>query len=225
LKLLDTHPNFDVEVCVSRSLNDVPVTTMLPDAKCIRDVKFTSKGSDDPKVLRELYGDSVDVWVCLLSLSCSLTLKHQHTRTQVLAMPNNVAEPFVKELQHTSKLLIDLSADYRFDKTWTYGLPERRGERDKILGAKLVSNPGCYATGAQIALMPLADMGVLKTAQIFGVSGYSGAGTNPSDKNDLKYLTDNIVRVFFHLSVVSLKLKTPTPTTGTLRSRESHSRT
>jgi N-acetyl-gamma-glutamyl-phosphate reductase/acetylglutamate kinase len=131
----------------------------------------------------------------------------------------------VKELQHTSKLLIDLSADYRFDKTWTYGLPERRGERDKILGAKLVSNPGCYATGAQIALMPLADMGVLKTAQIFGVSGYSGAGTNPSDKNDLKYLTDNIVRVFFHLSVVSLKLKTPTPTIGTLRSRESHSRT
>ena len=41
--------------------------------------------------------------------------------------------------------------------------------------------------------MPLADMGVLKTAQIFGVSGYSGAGTNPSDKNDVKYLTDNIV--------------------------------
>ena len=63
LKLLDTHPNFKVEVCVSRSLNDVPVTTMLPDAKCIRDVKFTSKGSDDPKVLKEFYGDSVDVWV------------------------------------------------------------------------------------------------------------------------------------------------------------------
>ena len=160
-----------------------------------------------------------------LSLLLSLSYSQTPTHTQVLAMPNNVAEPFVKELQHTSKLLIDLSADYRFDKTWTYGLPERRGERDKILGAKLVSNPGCYATGAQIALMPLADMGVLKTAQIFGVSGYSGAGTNPSDKNDLKYLTDNIVRVFFHLSVVSLKLKTPTPTTGTLRSRESHSRT
>jgi hypothetical protein len=86
LKLLDTHPNFDVEVCVSRSLNDVPVTTMLPDAKCIRDVKFTSKGSDDPKVLRELYGDSVDVWVCLsltllLSLSYSQTPTHTHTGT------------------------------------------------------------------------------------------------------------------------------------------------
>ena len=74
-----------------------------------------------------------------------------------------------------------------------YGLPERKGGRDKIRDAKLVSNPGCYATGAQIALMPLADMGVLKTAQVFGVSGYSGAGTNPSDKNDLKVLTDNIV--------------------------------
>ena len=74
-----------------------------------------------------------------------------------------------------------------------YGLPERKGGRDKIRDATLVSNPGCYATGAQIALMPLADMGVLKTAQVFGVSGYSGAGTNPSDKNDLKVLTDNIV--------------------------------
>ena len=65
-------------------------------------------------------------------------------------MPNNVAEPFVKELEDSSKLLIDLSADYRFDKTWTYGLPERKGEREKILGAKLVSNPGCYATGTNV---------------------------------------------------------------------------
>ena len=68
-------------------------------------------------------------------------------------MPNNVAEPFVKELEDSSKLLIDLSADYRFDKTWTYGLPERKGEREKILGAKLVSNPGCYATGTNVLFL------------------------------------------------------------------------
>jgi N-acetyl-gamma-glutamyl-phosphate reductase / acetylglutamate kinase len=173
LQLLDMHSNFNVEVCVSRSLNDVPVTSMLPDAKNIRHVKFTSAGSDDPKKLKELYGNQVDVWV--------------------LAMPNNVAEPFVKELQSESQLLIDLSADYRFDDTWTYGLPERQGGRDKIRGAKLVSNPGCYATGAQVALMPLADSNLLQQAQVFGVSGYSGAGTSPSDKNDVKYLTDNIV--------------------------------
>ena len=54
---------------------------MLPDAKCIRDVKFTSKGSDDPKVLKELYGDSVDVWVRRHSLTplCVVVLKNTLT--------------------------------------------------------------------------------------------------------------------------------------------------
>lgn len=124
-----------------------------------------------------------------------------------LALPNGVCAPYVAALQSDARsaardgkppVLVDLSADYRFDDTgaWTYGLPERRGARDALRGAGLISNPGCYATAAQAALLPLADAGVLDAGtppHIFGVSGYSGAGTAPSDKNDPDKLRDNIM--------------------------------
>jgi len=41
-------------------------------------------------------------------------------------------------------LIVDLSADYRFDPAWTYGLPELI-DRQIISKAKRISNPGCYA--------------------------------------------------------------------------------
>ena len=70
-----------------------------------------------------------------------------------------------------------------FDPAWTYGLPERKHARSTIATATRVANPGCYASGAQFALLPLVDAGVLDveyTPTVFGVSGYSGAGTTPS---------------------------------------------
>jgi len=79
----------------------------------------------------------------------------------------------------------------RFDSSWAYGLPERKGAYAAIAGSRRISNPGCYATGAQAALLPLlrgsGSPFVWSAAQkphIFGVSGYSGAGTTPSDKNN-----------------------------------------
>jgi N-acetyl-gamma-glutamylphosphate reductase len=90
--------------------------------------------------------------------------------------------------------VVDLSADYRFNPAWAYGLPERHGSRELIRGAMRVANPGCYATGMQCSLFPLT--GLLSSGaspHVFGVSGYSGAGTNPSRKNDLKELADNLM--------------------------------
>ena len=121
-----------------------------------------------------------------------------------LALPNNVCAPYVAALNDATTasgrppVLVDLSADYRFDDSgaWKYGLPERRGAREALTGANLISNPGCYATGAQVALLPLMDAGELdpeRPPHIFGVSGYSGAGTAPSDKNDPDKLRDNIM--------------------------------
>ena len=79
-----------------------------------------------------------------------------------------------------------------------YGLPERPGARSKLEGTKLISNPGCYATGGQVGLMPLfqgdSPLGDPDVAPyIFGVSGYSGAGTTPSPKNDPVCLKDNLL--------------------------------
>jgi N-acetyl-gamma-glutamyl-phosphate reductase len=86
--------------------------------------------------------------------------------------------------------LVDLSADHRFRDDWVYGLPEHR--REALASAKRIANPGCYATAAQVALEPLASRLVSPPA-IFGVSGYSGAGTTPSPKNDVEALRDNLM--------------------------------
>ncbi len=76
---------------------------------------------------------------------------------------------------------MDLSSDHRFDDAWTYGQPERL--RDEIRAAKRIANPGCYATGMQLGLAPVVELAIAPP-QVFGVSGYSGAGTKPSPKND-----------------------------------------
>jgi N-acetyl-gamma-glutamyl-phosphate reductase len=86
--------------------------------------------------------------------------------------------------------VLDLSADYRFDPSWTYGLPERF--RDQIKNTRQIANPGCYATGSQLGLLPLKDH-LVSAPVIFGVSGYSGAGKTPSPRNDPDVLRDNLI--------------------------------
>lgn len=109
----------------------------------------------------------------------------------VMALPNGVCQPFVRALGDSKSLIVDLSADYRFDNSWAYGLPEVI-QRSKIAQSTRISIPGCYATGAQLALAPIAEhLGAMPS--IFGVSGYSGAGTKPSPKNDVKLLHDNLM--------------------------------
>ncbi len=110
----------------------------------------------------------------------------------VLALPNGKAAPYVEALDaaaHSTRI-VDLSADYRFDGRWYYGLPELT--RGRYAGQARISNPGCYATAMQLAIAPLLDV-LAGPPQCFGVSGYSGAGTTPSDKNDPELLRDNLM--------------------------------
>src|SRR6185369_8500582 len=80
--------------------------------------------------------------------------------------------------------------DHRFHDGWAYGLPEL--QRAKIAGAKRIANPGCYATAAGLVVAPIASR-LSGLAQCFGVSGYSGAGTTPSPRNDVAALRDNLM--------------------------------
>lgn len=110
----------------------------------------------------------------------------------VLALPNGLASRFVHELDqyHPEAVIVDLSADYRFDPDWAYGQPERFS--DRLINAKRIANPGCYATAAQLALAPLLGE-LVGIPAAFGVSGYSGAGKSPSRKNDPEVLEDNLL--------------------------------
>ena len=110
----------------------------------------------------------------------------------VLALPNGKAAACVAafDAANENPVIVDLSADYRFDDGWYYGLPELT--RTRYRGERRISNPGCYATAMQLAVSPMRDL-LTGPVQCFGVSGYSGAGTSPSDKNDPDMLRDNLM--------------------------------
>jgi N-acetyl-gamma-glutamyl-phosphate reductase len=110
----------------------------------------------------------------------------------ILALPNGKAAAFVQAIDAAAPetLIVDLSADHRFDGKWYYGLPELT--RGKWRGERHVSNPGCYATAIALTVAPVKDL-LAAPPVCFGVSGYSGAGTTPSDKNDPEKLRDNLM--------------------------------
>lgn len=118
----------------------------------------------------------------------------------ILALPNGKGEPIIEALNAAGEeqaesdrqypVIVDLSADHRFDSGWYYGLPELT--RQRYSGQRRISNPGCYATAMQLAIAPLVGE-LAGPPQCFGVSGYSGAGTTPSDKNDTEKLRDNLM--------------------------------
>ncbi|KAK4229576.1 Aspartate/glutamate/uridylate kinase [Podospora fimiseda] len=170
IRLLDAHPNMDLCHVSSRELAGKKL-----EGYSKRDIVYESLSPDDVKDM-EKRGD-IDCWV--------------------MALPNGVCKPFVeavyegRKLSNHNSVIVDLSADYRFDNTWTYGLPELV-KRSTLAEATQIANPGCYATAAQLGIAPLVPhLGGMP--HIFGVSGYSGAGTKPSPKNDVENLTNNII--------------------------------
>ncbi|WP_256645156.1 N-acetyl-gamma-glutamyl-phosphate reductase [Thermomonas paludicola] len=130
----------------------------------------------------------------------------------VLALPNGKAAHIVQQFDDAGAdpVLVDLSADYRFDPSWYYGLPELT--RTRYAGQRRISNPGCYATAMQLAIAPMSNV-LQGPVQCFGVSGYSGAGTTPSDKNNAELLRGNLMPYALtghvHEREVSLQLGHP----------------
>lgn len=164
VRLVAAHPRFDLAYVTSRERAGQPLAGHIEGYA--GDLQYTSPAYED---LPELGADAV-----------------------VLALPNGKAGHIVRQFDDAGAdaVILDLSADYRFDPSWYYGLPElTRAQYD---GQRRISNPGCYATAMQLAIAPM--LAVLDgPVQCFGVSGYSGAGTTPSDKNDVDLLRDNLM--------------------------------
>ncbi len=76
--------------------------------------------------------------------------------------------------------IIDASTAHRTAPGWVYGFPELAADqRDAVVHASRVANPGCYATGAIALIRPLVDAGLLPTdfpVCLPSISGYSGGG-------------------------------------------------
>ena len=170
ISLLNSHPHMDLRHVSSRELAGRSL-----DGYTKKKLTYEDLSPEDVRDMERM--GEMDCWV--------------------MALPNGVCKPYIDSIyegrsasDHKS-IIVDLSADYRFDKTWTYGLPELVS-RSQIYKSTQISNPGCYATAAQLGIAPLLEhLGGQPT--IFGVSGYSGAGTKPSPKNDVEMLTNNIM--------------------------------
>jgi N-acetyl-gamma-glutamyl-phosphate reductase len=128
-----------------------------------------------------------------------------------LATPSDVSMELAPVMLASGARVVDLSGAFRLRTpenyaAWykephtqpellaeaVYGLPEFC--RDLIPAARLVSNPGCYPTAANLALRPLVQAGVVDRAS--GIvcdakSGVSGAGRKPSLKTSFGEVTEN----------------------------------
>ncbi len=101
----------------------------------------------------------------------------------VLCLPDDAAKETVAlaaSLPGGGPRIVDASTAHRVASGWVYGFPELApGHDDAIAKARLVTNPGCYPTGAIALLRPLVDAGLLAPDHglaINAVSGYSGGG-------------------------------------------------
>jgi N-acetyl-gamma-glutamyl-phosphate reductase len=91
--------------------------------------------------------------------------------------------------------VIDLSQDFRLgetvkERTFVYGLPEM--QRDLIKSAQNIANPGCFATGIQLGLLPLAKAGLLKEVHTTGITGSTGAGQSLQATSHFTWRANNI---------------------------------
>ncbi len=149
-----------------------------------------------------------------------------------LAVPHGSAMDYVPGLLEGGRgrgrggvKVIDLSADYRLKRAEyerVYGLrhKDRQSEEREAVygltelhpevaaaGVDLVANPGCYPTGAILAVAPLVKEGLVRQVVFDAKSGISGAGAEPSEKSHFPNLAENIVpyQVTAHRHVAEMR--------------------
>lgn len=142
-------------------------------------------------------------------------LKQEDVKVLFLATPHEVSREMVPEAMEHGLRVIDLSGAWRLkqqehravyeftdrdaskaDETMAkavYGLPELN--REQIVNAKLVANPGCYATSIILGLAPLLRAGWIDRSR--GIisdskSGVSGAGKEPTSHTHFVSVADNL---------------------------------
>ncbi len=142
-------------------------------------------------------------------------LEGHGTQLLFLATPHELSREAVPEALDRGLRVVDLSGAWRLkraenravygfsdcdsakaaelDASAVYGLPELH--RGDIAGAKLVANPGCYATSVIVALAPLVKAGIVDLEH--GIvcdakSGVSGAGKKATQRTQLCEVADNL---------------------------------
>ncbi len=171
LRILINHPQAEISYVHSSSHFGKKVTSVHSDLTGETELSFTDKADPEVNIL----------FLCL-----------GHGKAAEFL---NSAVVF----DHTR--IIDLSQDFRVkgnfnsetgkERKFIYGLPEFN--RDEIRKAISVSNPGCFATAIELALLPLAKAGLLRSeVHINGITGSTGAGQQLSETTHFSWRNNNV---------------------------------
>ena len=162
LRLLATHPHFEVTVVSAHSNAGELVTSVHPQLQSYSGRIFVTADSIDFSAIELVF----------------LALPHGESAALISKIPAHVK-------------IVDLGADYRLEDpaqwekyyggkhvgAWVYGLPELAvGQREAIKKESKVANPGCYATSITLGIAP--GISVIDSSDIVVVaaSGTTGAG-------------------------------------------------
>jgi N-acetyl-gamma-glutamyl-phosphate reductase len=165
IRILLNHPKAEIVFIQSSSNSGNPVYAVHKDLRGDLDLVFTEKAD--------------------LNAADVLFLCMGHGKSREFVVSNNIP---------SGVKIIDLSHDFRLKtegNTFVYGLPELN--RDAICIADRIANPGCFATGIQLALLPLAASGVLKDeVHVHAITGSTGAGQAPSAISHFSWRSGNV---------------------------------
>lgn len=167
VRILSNHPEVSLEVLGSHSFAGQKISDVYKNFKHILDLECEETDLDKVK-------------------KCDVAFT---------ALPHGASKNIIPSLVDLGIKVIDLSGDFRYDdikvyEEWygeehsspellaesVYGMPELY--RDKIKGARLIGNPGCYTTCSILGTVPLLKSGMAETKNIIvdAKSGVTGAG-------------------------------------------------
>ncbi len=162
LRLLATHPVFEVAVVSAHSNAGEQVTSVHPQLQSYAGREFVTADSIDFAPIELVF----------------------------LALPHGESAAFIAKLPSHLKI-VDLGADFRLEDpaqwekyyggkhagAWVYGLPELApGQREAIKNQNKVANPGCYATSISLGIAPAISLIDSSDIVVVAASGTTGAG-------------------------------------------------
>ena len=161
LRLLASHPHFEVTAITAHSNAGEQITSVHPQLQSYAGKKFNEFSAADFK-------------------NCDLIF---------LALPHGESAKVIATLP-TSAKIVDLGADYRLESAeqwskyyggdyagvWTYGLADIEPFKSLISKSTKVANPGCYATSIALGAAPAASITDLSDVVVVAASGTTGAG-------------------------------------------------
>ena len=162
LRLLATHPVFEVAVVSAHSNAGEQVTSVHPQLQSYAGREFVTADSIDFAQIELLF----------------LALPHGESAALIAKLPSHLK-------------IVDLGADFRLEDpaqwekyyggkhagAWVYGLPELApGQREAIKNQNKVANPGCYATSISLGIAPAISLIDSSDIVVVAASGTTGAG-------------------------------------------------